>query len=87
MPDVKPSGYIIGIIMFTFIIVGGMSVISLMYNDDPSHFDSSKITQFNSTFNKMGEITNQVNSMQTNIEGTPTYDWNDYFGRWLRKIQ
>lgn len=68
MGEVLIRHYLIGIIVFTLVIVGGVSMIGIFRESNPSFGDTDKYTQFNRTFNKMDDITTQVNNLENTIE-------------------
>lgn len=75
------SGYIIGILLFTLVIFGGVQMLGSMRNSDAS-FGGDKYPEFNSTFNKLDEINDLVGDYETQInksdEGeTGITDWLD----------
>ena len=59
--------YIIGIIIFTFFIVGGVSVIGMFKDKDASFGTEDKFQQFNSSFSKLDTVTTSVNGIETSI--------------------
>lgn len=69
---VLPSTYIFGIIIFTFFIIGGMSMIASFHDADPTILDNNKYTQFNQTFNKVNEVTDSVGGLQETIQDSDT---------------
>lgn len=68
MGEVLPKHYIIGIIMFVFIIMSGISLLSALNDTDPTYIDNTKFTEFNDTFNKYNEITTKVDGLKSGIE-------------------
>jgi hypothetical protein len=64
---VSPSQYIIGILMFTMLIVGGIYLIDIFRSQDSSPIDPTKYNQFNSTFNTMSDVTSKVSNLETDI--------------------
>lgn len=72
MAEILPRHYIIGIILFTLVIVSGVSILGLMNAKNPSLSSNNEITSFNKTFNKMGNVTTQIESMQSQIENADT---------------
>lgn len=63
---VKPQSYIIGILIFTLVIVGGVSILgSFKIND-------GQTAEFNKTFNKMNDVTGAVDDLQGGIENADT---------------
>lgn len=72
MGEVLPRHYIIGIIMFTFVIVSGVSLLAEFNKSDSTFVDPVEYKKFNDTFNKYTEVTAQVDNMEesiTNVEG------------------
>lgn len=70
----SPSTYIIGIILFTMFIMGGVYMIDVFQEKDSTFVDMTKYSQFNKTFNKMSDVTTQVNTLQSGV----TDSQNDY---------
>lgn len=62
-----PRHYIIGIVMFSFMIVGGVSLLGMMREVDSGFGDADKLTQFNNTFNKLDTVSSTVGSMQNTL--------------------
>jgi hypothetical protein len=67
MTDFKISTYIISILIFTFIIMGGLSLISIFRAVDPGIVDDDKLAAFNDTFNVMDDVTSEVDSLESGI--------------------
>lgn len=72
MPEVLPSHYIVGIILFTLVMVGGVAFLADLNSVDPTFADQDKFQEFNNTFNKMDDVTSNVDSLQSNIEDADT---------------
>lgn len=72
-----PSSYIIGVIIFTLVISGGMWIYAELGNTDSSFIDQEKYTSFNSTFNKYNDVQNKSTTLKETIEGADT---NNPFG-------
>uniref|UniRef100_A0A6M3LIX9 Uncharacterized protein n=1 Tax=viral metagenome TaxID=1070528 RepID=A0A6M3LIX9_9ZZZZ len=70
----KPSTYIIGILVFTFFIVGGVSMMSILRTSDPTYANDPKFEQFNDTFNVYSETSEKVSALGTGITSSDT-DW------------
>lgn len=68
MADILPRHYIIGIIMFTFLIVGGLALLAEYNSYDETYIDQTKYAEFNSTFNTYNDINEQVGGLQAGIE-------------------
>ena len=57
MAEVLPRHYIMGIIMFTLFIVGGVSLLGDFFAADETFGDQDKYEQFNRSFNVMSVVT------------------------------
>lgn len=68
MGEILPRHYIFGIIMFTFFVVGGMSILGILNEAKPSLNVTDGYDQFNRSFNKLDDITIQVDTLESNIE-------------------
>ena len=68
MADILPRHYIIGIILFTFFIVGGMAMMNEFNKSDDTFTDDEKFTQFNKSFDKMAELTTSVETLKGKID-------------------
>lgn len=66
MAGVIPKTYIIGIVMFCFFIVGGVSILASF------GVNSQQVTDFNTTFDKMNDITQVSNDLRGSIENADT---------------
>ena len=74
---VLPSNYIIGIIIFTLFIVGGVSMMGIFNAEDSTFTDDEKFIEFNKSFNKLNEVTSSVESLQEDIEDNKP-EWGDF---------
>lgn len=72
MAEILPRHYIIGIIMFTFFIVGGVSMLGIFADSDSTFTQDEKFTQFNESFNVLNDVSNQVDSLETSITDADT---------------
>lgn len=70
--DIKPSHYIIGIIVFTAFIVGGVSMLSIFREADPTFIDDTRFNQFNETFNVYEDVDEKVGELEEGIQGADT---------------
>jgi hypothetical protein len=59
--------YVLGIIGFTFLIVGSLVIIGSMYQLNPSGADAASIHEFDMTFNKTNDLLTSVDSMKSSI--------------------
>lgn len=66
------STIIIGVIIFTLFIFGGVAMISEMGTVDSSFIDSTKFIQFNNTFNKYTTLQSSVSGMQSSVTSAET---------------
>lgn len=71
MAEFYISDYIVGTIVFTFIIVGCVAMIGLMRQGNPD-FNDERFSKFNSTFNSYDELDRQVNQIQSDVESGDT---------------
>lgn len=72
MADANPRTYIYGVIIMMFFIVGGVGILSEFKAAD-SNFDASdKTGEFNRTFNKIDQVTTEVDDLKSNIEDADT---------------
>ena len=69
---VLPRHYIIGIVIFTFMIIGGVSLISIVKTADSTFASDDKFIQFNKTFNKYNELNSSIVSLQSSITEAST---------------
>jgi hypothetical protein len=72
MANVKPSQYIIGIVLFCFIIVGGISMLSIFADTDPTFTDDDDFNKFNESFNVLSDVSSQVDSLESSITEADT---------------
>lgn len=70
MGEILPKHYIIGIIIFTFVTVGGISILSELRQSNPAPFNTEQFLLFNNTFNTYDDITTEVEGIRSNIEST-----------------
>lgn len=75
MSEVRPSNYIMGIVIFTLVVACGVGMISEFRAKKPTFVDDTKFEEFNNTFNVMEEANTQVDSYQTNIESSEDVDF------------
>lgn len=69
MGEVLPRHYIIGILIFTLFIIGGVAMIGEFRKSDPSYVDDgNKFANFNKTFNVYTKITGQVSGMSDQVK-------------------
>lgn len=66
MAQVQPRTYIIGIIIFCLFIVGGVSLLASF------GVNSTQVTDFNTTFDKMNDVTDVTSDLRGSIENADT---------------
>ena len=72
MADATPRSYVYGMIIFTLIIVGGMSIYTqFAFYSSPMSTDDKYVT-FNSSFNKFNDLNQSVSGLQTSITSANT---------------
>jgi len=63
----KPSSYVIGILIFTLFIVGGVSLMAIFRDSDPGYASDPKFSEFNKTFNVYDDTKTQVEDLGSSI--------------------
>jgi hypothetical protein len=71
---IKPSTYILSIIVFTFIILSGISLMGELRKSDPTYMAGEDVAQFNSTFNTYAELEGSIGSLQASVTNAQN-DW------------
>jgi len=74
------KNYIVGVLMFTFIIVGGVTILGGIFENDPTFGDAGKYQEFNNTFNVLSDVSTNVNNIQSNVEGSGASSGFNIFG-------
>lgn len=69
MVNIKISHYIMGIIVFTFFIMAGTSMILEFRATDATFAVGDEFTDFNDTFNTYSDATSSIGSLETSITG------------------
>lgn len=70
--ETLPRHYITGIIIFTFFIVGGVSMISILGDSDATLTQDTKFQRFNQSFNVMGDVSSSVGDLESGITEADT---------------
>ncbi len=68
------KAYMIGVILFICIMVGGIFVMGGFLSSNPSLDSSQDIERFNNTFELSNQITTSVNGISSNIQDATTSD-------------
>lgn len=72
MADVLVRHYLIGVVIFCLIVVGGISMLGILNDKDPTYTSGSSYTQFNQSFNRLNDVTSTVTTLQTGITDAST---------------
>jgi hypothetical protein len=69
MSNANPKTYVLGIIAFTLVILGGMAMLGDLNSGSGGVISSdSRYSEFNNTFNRYDDLDTQVNTIKGNIE-------------------
>lgn len=63
----KISTYLVGVVMFTFFIMGGISMIAIFNDSDSTFIDAAKYNSFNQSVNKYQDVTDSLTDVQASI--------------------
>lgn len=72
MANENPRTFLYGIIIMMFFIMGGVALLAEFQAADSTFDDSDKTGEFNRTFNKISEVTEEVNVLEDNIKSSDT---------------
>ena len=75
MTEILPRHYIIAIMLFTMIIIGGVAIIAEFRAVDDEFVDEERYADFNKTFNKYEDIMDISNNTQRNIQNMENTDF------------
>ena len=67
MADATPRKYVYAIILFTLVMVAGISMIGIFGADNPAMLTGGKYAAFNESMNKLSDVTDQVGSLDSKI--------------------
>lgn len=65
--EIQPRHYLVGIILFTLFITGGVELINMFYFEDVNFVDADKYQKFNETFNVRNEVDATVSNIRNSI--------------------
>jgi hypothetical protein len=71
---IKPSTYILAIIVFSFMILSGVSMMAEFRKADPTFMESDQLASFNTTFNTYTRLSTMVTNLQGSVTSSQT-DW------------
>lgn len=64
----QPSRYILAIIMFMFIIVGGIAILNVYKDNGAAFVNDPRFAEFNNTFNKMDDVEAFTEDIRSTVE-------------------
>ena len=70
----KPSTYIMAILVFILFIVGGVSIMLEFRASDPTFANDARFTEFNNTFNVYTNTTDKIEDLALSITAADS-DW------------
>lgn len=70
----KPSIYLMSIIAFVLVLVGGVSFMQSFQESKPTYANDSRFTEFNNTFNVYTETSEKITDLGTSISNADS-DW------------
>jgi hypothetical protein len=73
--EILPRHYIYGIIMFTLVIVGGLTLLGDFINESPEIAEDSKYTEFSEALDVQDDILATTEDMRSDIE---SYDATEF---------
>lgn len=71
---IKPSTYILSIIVFTFIILSGTTMMAELRKGDATFMAGEEVAAFNSTFDTYARLDSSISSIQNSVTSSQT-DW------------
>jgi hypothetical protein len=72
--SLKPSTYIMAIILFTFFILGGITIMGEFRKSDATFMADENTQAFNKTFNVYTSLSSSVGGLQSSVEDAGN-DW------------
>jgi len=92
MADITARDILLGLVMATFFIVGGVALMAEFSKDDASYINPANYSIFNNTFNKYDDLSRGVTTMKSTVSGdnatgslgenTDTFQDNIIFQAW-----
>lgn len=65
--NAKISTYLVGVVMFTFFIVGGLAMIAMFNDSDSTFIDTNKYNSFNQSVNKYQDVTESLGDIEESV--------------------
>lgn len=72
MTEVLPRHYLIGILIFTLFIVGGVSIFSILEEGQTGFTDDDRYNRFNRSFNTLNDVTDSVGELENTVDDADT---------------
>lgn len=69
---VRPSTYIIGILVFTAFIMAGTTFMGTLRESDPTYADDTTFSDFNNTFNVYDEASGEIGTLGAGLTNSTT---------------
>lgn len=70
----KPSTYILAIIVFSFMILGGVSLMGELRKSDATFMTGDNMDRFNDTFNVYNDLSGSIDTLQSSVTSSQN-DW------------
>jgi len=70
--------YIIGIIVFTAFIMGGVALMGELRKSDLGYATDERFSEFNNTFNVYNDLDDSIGNMETGITNTNSTDYGTF---------
>jgi len=70
--------YLIGISVFTMLILGVVSTLAMFMGANPEFMPEEQFQNFNKTFNKYNELDTNVGNLQEGLEDPENTDWGTF---------
>jgi hypothetical protein len=67
MGELKPSTYLLAILVFTLFVVGGVSMMSIFRETDSTYASDPEFAEFNSTFNVYNQATGKIGELGDSV--------------------
>lgn len=65
--EVIPRHYLYGIVIFTMLIIGGVTILGAGFNSSDSFGNKADYEQFNRSFNKLNELNEEIDTLEAGV--------------------
>jgi len=62
-----PRNYLYGLVIFMMLIIGGVTILGAGFDGSDTFGNKDDYKQFNRSFNKLGELNSQVNTLESGV--------------------